>query len=171
MQTLNRATRGRNHILIPSSLRAQLKAMPKCHPSDPRFVALLTLRPSRALFDWYANHPAAYAPKVIDADDIMKDKEAVRRLCQEIDFAPDAVQYEWETRKEEDPVMAAFLSTICASKGIKPGLEARCLDIEAEKAKWVAEFGEKDGEDLARSVYDAMPDYEYLLKQRVTGTQ
>lgn len=158
-------------MMFPSLLRTQMKAKYDCHPSDARFVALLTLHPSRALFDWYANHPAAYAPKVIDADDIMNDREAVRQLCREIDFDPDAVQYEWETREEEDPLMAAFLSTLIASKGIKPGLEARCLDIEAEKAKWIAEFGEKDGTDLAQFVYDAMPDYEYLLKQRVTGTQ
>jgi hypothetical protein len=66
---------------------------------------------------------------------------------------------------------APFLSTIYSSKGIKPGLEARCLDIEAEKKKWIAEFGEQDGEILAKYVYDAMPDYEYLLEKRVRGSK
>jgi hypothetical protein len=135
------------------------------------FAAFLTLRPSRALFEWYANHPAALPPKVIDADDIMNDKEAVRQLCLDIDFDPDAVQYEWETRQEDDPMKAPFVSTIYSSKGIKPGLEARCLDIEAEKVKWIAEFGDEDGEIMAKYVYDAMPDYEYLLEHRVRGSK
>jgi hypothetical protein len=91
----------------------------------------------------------------------------VRQLCREIEFDPDAVQYEWEAREETDPAKAAFLSTIAASTGIKPGLEARCLDIEAEKAKWVEEFGEVDAADLAKAVEAAMPDYEYLLSHRV----
>ena len=104
---------------------------------------------------------------ILDADDIMKDREAVRQLCREIEFDPDAVQYEWEAREETDPAKAAFLSTIAASTGIKPGLEARCLDIEAEKAKWVEEFGEVDAADLAKAVEAAMPDYEYLLSHRV----
>jgi hypothetical protein len=158
-------------LMFPSFLRTQQKAMPGVSTSDAYYKAIMTLRPSRTLFEWYANHPAACTPKVIDADDIMNNKAAVRQLCIDIDFDPDAVQYEWETRHVEDPMMAAFLSTINGSKGIKPGLEARCLDIETEKAKWVAEFGEQDAKDLAKFVYDAMPDYEYLLEQRVRGAK
>ena len=67
--------------------------------------------------------------------------------------------------------MATFKSTLNASKGIEPGLEARSLNIEEEKVKWAAEFGEKDAEDLAKFVHEAMPDYEYLLKRRVRGDQ
>jgi hypothetical protein len=158
-------------LMFPSFLRTEQKALPDTSIRDPMFPAFLTLRPSRTLFDWYANHSVALTPRVIDADDIMNDKEAVRQLCLDIDFDPDAVQYEWDTRKENDPMKAPFLSTIYSSKGIKPGLEARCLDIETEKVKWIAEFGEQDGEILARYVYDAMPDYEYLLEQRVRGSR
>jgi hypothetical protein len=158
-------------LMFPSLLRTELKALPNSSIRDPLFVAFLTLRPSRALYEWYASHPAALSPKVIDADDIMNNREAVRQLCIDIDFDPDAVQYEWETRQEDDPMKAPFLSTIYSSKGIKPGLEARCLDIEAEKKKWIAEFGEQDGEILAKYVYDAMPDYEYLLEKRVRGSK
>jgi len=154
-------------LMFPSLVRAQSKVLPNSHPSVPRLVVTLTLRGSRALFDWYLNHPSALAPKVIDADDIMNDREAVRQLCREIDFDPDAVQYEWESREEKDPQKAVFLSTIAASTGIKPGLEARGVDFEAEKAKWVEEFGEKDAADLTKAVEAAMPDYEYLLSHRV----
>jgi hypothetical protein len=157
-------------LMFPSLVRAQGKVLPNSRPSVPRLVVTLTLRGSRALFDWYLKHPAALSPKVIDADDIMKDREAVRQLCREIDFDPDAVQYEWETREEKDPAKAAFLSTIAASTGIKPGLEARCVDLEAEKVKWVEEFGEVDGRDLAKAVEAAMPDYEYLLSHRVRSS-
>ena len=161
----------RHHVLMfPSFLRAEQKALPNTSIRDPMFASFLTLRPSRTLFEWYAKHPAALTPKVIDADDIMNDQEAVRQLCVDIDFDPDAVQYEWETRREDDPLKAPFVSTIYSSKGIKPGLEARCLDIETEKAKWIAEFGEQNGELLAKYVYDAMPDYEYLLERRVRGS-
>lgn len=158
-------------LMFPSLLRAQLKVFSPCHPGDPRFVALLTLRYSRALYDWYVNNTDAMAPKVIDADDIMNDRSAVRQLCCETGLDADAVQYEWETTEEKDFVMATFKSTLNASKGIKPGLEARSLNIEEEKVKWAAEFGEKDAEDLAKFVYEAMPDYEYLLERRVRGDQ
>lgn len=156
-------------LMFPSFLRTEQKALPNTSINDGIFKGMLRLSPSRALFDWYANHPAALTPKVIDADDIMNDREAVRQLCIDIEFDPDAVQYEWETRQENDPMKAPFLSTIYASNGIKPGLEAGGLDIETEKVKWIKEFGGKDAETLAKYVYDAMPDYEYLLRQRVKG--
>lgn len=85
-------------LMFPSLVRTQGKVLPNSRPSVPRLVVTLTLRGSRALFDWYLKHPAALSPKVIDADDIMKDREAVRQLCREIEFDPDAVQYEWEAR-------------------------------------------------------------------------
>jgi hypothetical protein len=74
-----------------------------------------------------------------------------------------------EERKVEDPLMARFLSTINASKGIKPGLGAKGKTLEAEKKKWVEEWGEEDAEDMARFVSDALPDYEYLHSRRTVG--
>jgi hypothetical protein len=65
-------------LMFPSLVRAQAKVLPNSRPSVPRLVVTLTLRGSRALFDWCLNHPAALSPKVIDADDIMKDREAAR---------------------------------------------------------------------------------------------
>ena len=105
-------------------------------------------------------------PQVIDADDIIHDRAAVRHVCLQTGLDPDAVMYEWETREEKDPRKAAFLSTIYASKGIIPGLAAKGLDFETERAKWREEFGVEDGEDLARFVQEAMADYEYLLSRR-----
>ncbi|XPT03014.1 hypothetical protein M3J09_012117 [Ascochyta lentis] len=157
----------RNPILMfPSMLRAENKAMGPIRPRQLVIAATFTLRHSRDLYDWYSNHENATRPQVIDADDIMNNKAAVRHVCVETGMDPDAVQYEWETRKEADPLKAVFLSTINASKSVIPSLAARGLDFETEKKKWKAEFGDEDGEDLAKFVHDAMPDYNYLLSRR-----
>lgn len=153
-------------LMFPSMLRAQKKVMGPLRPRHLIVAGACTLRHSRSLFDWYLSQGGDLRPQVIDADDIISDRAAVRHICTETGLDPDAVQYEWEARVEEDPMKAVFLSTISASKGIIPNLAARGLDFEVEKAKWKAEFGEEDGEDLARFVLDAMSDYNYLLSQR-----
>lgn len=154
-------------LMFPSMLRAQLKAMgPTTRPRTVMVAATLTLSYSRELFDWYDQQEDAMRPKVVDADDIMKDKAAVRQLCLETGLDPDAVIYEWGTREETDHKKGIFLSTINASKGIIPSLAAKGLDLETEKEKWKTEFGDEDGEDLAKFVADAMPDYNYLLSRR-----
>jgi hypothetical protein len=65
--------------------------------------------------------------------------------------------------------LARFKSTINASKGIIKGMDARSLDIEAERMKWTAEWGEKEAGNLERYVKDAMSDYNYLLSHRTRG--
>lgn len=153
-------------LMFPSILRAEKKALGCPHPSSPMVAITLTLSHSRALYDWYLNHETGPRPQVIDADDIISDKNAVRHICVEAGLDPDAVQYEWETREEPNPMRAIFLSTLYESTGIIPSLSSRGRDFEEEKAKWKAEFGDDDGEDLAKFVLDAMPDYNYLLSQR-----
>lgn len=154
-------------LMFPSMVRAEQKAfgLGAIRPRDPILAVTLTLRHSRALYDWYRSQ-GDFRPQVIDADDIINDRAAVRHVCTAVGLSPDAVQYEWETKEETDPKRAVFLSTINSSKGIIPGLAARGLDFELEKAKWKAEFGDQDGEDLAKFVLDAMPDYIFLLNQR-----
>ncbi|PTQ27066.1 hypothetical protein MARPO_0228s0003 [Marchantia polymorpha] len=158
-------------LMFPSMLRAMIKLNGRARPRDLEVTAMLTLRYSRDLFDWYLNHGGEVKPKVIDADDIINDRAVVRQLCIETGMDPDAVQYEWEIREEKDPLKAIFLSTINASTSVIPGLVARGLDFDIEKVKWKAEFGEGDGEDLAKLVQDAMPDYNYLLSQRTLPGQ
>lgn len=153
-------------LMFPSMFRAWNKAFGTVHTGQPIMRFTLSLRRSRDLFDWYLNNGSEVRPQVIDADDIMNDRAAVRHVCVETGLDPDAVQYEWETREEPDPLRAIFLSTVYASKGIIPSLAARGLDLETEKIKWKVEFGDEDGENLAKFVLDAMPDYEYLLSHR-----
>jgi hypothetical protein len=158
-------------LMFPSMVRAERDAMkrdgqPAIRPRDHIISTCLRLRYTRELYDWYSSQHDAPTPRIIDADDIMNDRDAVRKLCMQTGMNPDAVQYEWEQRTCDDPLVARFLSTINASKGILPGLAAKGLDLEREKEKWVKEFGEEDGEDLAQSVRDAMPDYEFLVARR-----
>ncbi|KAJ4982967.1 hypothetical protein SVAN01_11533 [Stagonosporopsis vannaccii] len=153
-------------LVFPSMVRAEQKAMGHIRPRQPMLAVTLTLRPSRALYDWYVSQETNLQPQVIDADDIINDRAAVRHVCIQAGLDPEAVAYEWESREETDPMKAVFLSTICASKGVIPSLAARGLDFDIEKAKWKAEFGDEDGEDLAKFVLDAMPDYNYLLSRR-----
>jgi len=153
-------------LMFPSMVRTDQKAMPGVKPSDLKVTAMLSLRVSRALYDWYDNNTKATKPRIIDADDIMNSPEAVRELCLQTGLDPDAVQYKWETWEEADPMKATFLATIRTSNGILPGMDSQKLDIEEERTKWKAEFGEEEGEYLARKVYAAMPDYEYLLARR-----
>lgn len=132
----------------------------------PRIFCTLTLRYSRAMYDWYLAKGGELTPRVIDADDIMNDPAAVRQLCNETGLDPEAVQYEWEERQAEKALDKVFLATINGSKGIIKGMDASNLDIEAEKVKWRAEFGNDAGEAIARYVADAMTDYEYLRSRR-----
>jgi hypothetical protein len=157
----------RNPILMyPSMLRAVSKAMGPIRPRQPMLEWILTLRHSRAMYDWYANHGGSLQPQVIDADDIINDKAAVRHICLMTGLDPDSVVYEWEEREEPDPRKAVFLSTINTSKGIIPSLAAQGVDLETEKEKWKAEFGGEDSEDLAKVVLESMADYKYLLSKR-----
>ncbi|CAN9432057.1 unnamed protein product [Alternaria sp. RS040] len=158
-------------LMFPSMVRAQRAWKAETRPCSPYCRAVLTLKHSRALYDWYVKYgaKAGITPRVIDADDIMNNPAAVRQLCEQTGLSADDVQYEWEERKVEDPLMARFLSTINASKGIKPGLGAKGKTLEAEKKKWVEEWGEEDAEDMARFVSEALPDYEYLHSRRTVG--
>jgi len=157
--------------MFPSAIRAQRSVKMGGNPDNRFGHAMLSLRRSRELYDWYLEHgtKAGITPCVIDADDLMKDPAAVRRLCLQTGLDPETVQYEWEERKVDDPLIARFLSTLNASTGILPGLTAEGLDIEAEKKKWVDEFGKEAGEALARRVDESMADYEYLWERRTTS--
>lgn len=153
-------------LMFPSMLRAQSQTMPETNTNLLRVSFSMTLRPTRALYDWYRQHGGELIPRVIDADDIMNDRAAVRQLCIETGLDPEAVQYEWEERHEDNPLLASFLSTIYASKGIVPGLTSAGLSVDDEKTKWQAEFGDDIADGLAKLVNDAMPDYNYLLSRR-----
>jgi hypothetical protein len=157
-------------LMLPSYLRASKLIRPGAYPNQPRSAMHMTLRYTRAMYDWYlGNAIEGRTPKVIDADDIMTNPAALRRLCIESGLDPDALQFEWEEVHDGRPKWKVFTARINASRGIIEGLDARNLDIEAEKAKWVDEWGEDEAESLAKYVEDTMPDYDYLRSRRVRG--
>jgi hypothetical protein len=157
-------------LMLPSYLRASKLIRAGAHPSQPRTAMHMTLRYTRALYDWYLDTAIeGRMPRVIDADDIMTNPAAVRQLCVESGLDPDALQYEWEEVHDVRPKWKVFTARINASTGIVKGLDARDLDVEAEKAKWILEWGEDEAESLAKFVEDTMSDYEYLRSRRVQG--
>jgi len=123
------------------------------------------------VYGWYLQQGEDIRPRIIEADDIMSNKDVVHQLCIETGLDRDSIQYEWKIREEADPLKKKMMERITASTCIVPGLEARGLDIETEKSKWKAEFGEKDSERLAKYVMDVMPDYLYLHSRRVQSVQ
>lgn len=154
-------------LAFPSMMRAQSDVLENTSTRNPRTWSSMEFKHSRALYDWYCENAGKMQPRIIDADDIMNDPATVRQLCIDTGLDPDAIQYEWEVRHMDHPVHSRMLSTIYASKGIVKGKDARGLDIEEEKVKWKAEWGDEEGENMAKIVYGAMPDYEYLLSRRV----
>jgi len=158
--------------MFPSMLRAQKDSFPDTKPRTLYTCTTYTLKYTRALYTWYASQSSTSGiiPRIIDADDIMNNAPAVRELCLQTGLDPDSVQYSWEEKKIEDnPLMARFLSTINASKGIKKGYEAKGLTLESERKKWAEEWNEEFARDLEDFVSRAMDDYEFLWERRVTG--
>jgi len=144
-------------------LRTREKAGVPTHPTSKMSKAQMTLRPTRELYEWYLNHEGALSPKVIDADDIMNSPEVVHQLCLETGLDPDAVIYEWETFEPQDRLKKAFLATLGSSRGVLPGFDSKHLDMEKERAKWVADWGEEYARDLKMMIDDSMEDYEVSL--------
>ena len=60
--------------MFPSMLRTQLKAMPgnpNTHMRNPRVYSAMTLRYSRAIYEWYLENAGKMKPRVIDAEDVI----------------------------------------------------------------------------------------------------
>jgi hypothetical protein len=95
-------------------------------------------------------------PKVIDAHDIMTTPSTLRQLCVESGLDPDALQYEGEEFHDDRPKWKMFTARMNASTGNIKGLDARNLNIEAGKVKWIAEWVTDEGERLAKFVEDTI---------------
>ncbi|KAF2729298.1 hypothetical protein EJ04DRAFT_396098, partial [Polyplosphaeria fusca] len=119
--------------------------------------------------------PDVTFPVVLDADDIQAPNapKLMRLYTSAVGLDPAAVKFEWSAAKQEEvEEMNHFekrlLDTISASTGIVPGKTAQGIVIEDEKAKWREEFGELVGGKLGVWVEDAIEDYEWMRKWRLT---
>ncbi|KAL1954178.1 hypothetical protein VTO42DRAFT_1534 [Malbranchea cinnamomea] len=182
-------------IAFPSFYRAALdvqNGLGGSFTSDQKSV--LTFWHIRKLYDWYEadiaksgsapsssgqteGHSTLPWPVVIDADDIIRDPEAMaNKLCEIVGLDKTKLQFEWEPDTGEtvlpgnelfNKAARRMMSTLRASTGILKEKLAANIDIDAEAKKWKEEFGEEEGADIERRVREAIPDYEYLKARKL----
>ncbi|KIW68594.1 hypothetical protein PV04_04531 [Phialophora macrospora] len=112
-------------------------------------------------------------PVILDADDIITSPVIVKRLASQIGMDISSLKFKWdampvEDRKMVSPLLQTMLSTLLASDGIQVAKAAgQAVDIEAEKKKWGAEWGERKARKMERWVQAAMGDYLFLRERRM----
>ncbi|KAI1321532.1 hypothetical protein F5Y16DRAFT_416880 [Xylariaceae sp. FL0255] len=144
-------------------------------PGSEPLKTEITLRWTRALYDYYANSPstASLFPIVLEADDIMRYPALVAKYATLSGLDPSKLKFTWDEATPDQvaklpKVEQRMLSSLNASKGIDTSKLSTGINIDAEAVKWREEFGEEDGRKLEGWVRDAMDDYEYLLARRMT---
>jgi hypothetical protein len=142
-------------------------------------VIEMTMHWSRALYDWYTAQKTISSqttpspwPIILDADDIMREPDTVRRYSQILGLDPEKLRFEWAPADESElkkmgGVERRMRSTIAASGSIIQGKTAEGIDINLEATKWKKEFGEEEGRKIEEWVRKAMPDYEYMREKRL----
>jgi hypothetical protein len=151
------------------------------------FVSNMTFRWTRYLYDWcleQSKSNGSSVPLILDAHDVIHNQDVVLRFCEETGLDKNAVQFEWKDdninqlmlrlqnsqnevsdyEKEANKIMTSTLRT---SSGIIKDKTPATVDIEAEVEKWKEEFGPEGAAMIERTVWAAMPDYEYLREKRL----
>ncbi|KAA8649377.1 hypothetical protein EYZ11_005637 [Aspergillus tanneri] len=141
---------------------------------------MMTLRWTRQLYDFYADHFAATEsaqgscndcnlwPLVLDADDVITHPTVVAKFCDLVGLDATKLKFKWEKeRQERSPREKAMMSTIDESTGVNPSKATGCVDIDKEAARWKTEFGEDIGQMIDTFVREAMPDYMFLRSKRL----
>jgi hypothetical protein len=168
-------------LVFPSNYRTGIDLQgAEAAKSDPYLSIEMTMRWSRALFEWYTTHYESLPktdldfswPIILDADDIMLEPDVVRRYSEILGLDQSKLRFSWEPARTEDlegmsRAEKRMRSTIVASDGIVEGKTSVGLDIAEEAKKWRAEFGEEEGKRLEVWVRAAMPDYEYMRARRL----
>lgn len=179
----------------PSLYRAMTKLIADgfMAPDGIKGAALtnMTLRWPRMLYDWYMEQPdVPMPPTVVDAHDLIHNPEIVLKFCEQTGLDKSVVQFEWDGENAEkksnqwapapdaDPdaedhdvhrrAAIIMLSSLEGSSGVLKDRAPATIDIPAEVAKWKVEFGEETAQFLEKTVWDSMPDYEYLKARRLT---
>ncbi|EFR01882.1 hypothetical protein MGYG_04882 [Nannizzia gypsea CBS 118893] len=171
-------------LAFPSLYRAlcELETPANDEEADSLGEHCMTLRWTRALYDWYSRNLTATEsyidgrttwPIVLDADDIMTDPDVVVRFAEIMGMDVSQLSFSWtpasmKQKKQMDPFTKRYLSTLLSSGGIVQGKIAGSIDIESEAKKWCLEFGYRAGKRIERLVREAMPDYKFLKSRRLT---
>ncbi|KAF1739157.1 hypothetical protein CRV24_001089 [Beauveria bassiana] len=166
-------------LAFPSYYRVNLSFcggdMAKLEKERVPYVAMAcTLRWTRQLYDWYAEAWTAQGrqakkPIVLDADDMLQSSLVILRFCDLVGLDRDKVKFHWDpvSKEERGGVSAVTRQTLHSSSGITKGKSFQGLTIEGEAEKWKAEFGELVGNRIEGWVRAAMPDYTYLVGEKL----
>ncbi|KAJ5716506.1 hypothetical protein N7493_008417 [Penicillium malachiteum] len=148
----------------------------------------MAMRWSRVLYDWYMEQGnGVVPPPILDAYDLINNRDAVVTFCTKIGLDPNALQFEWDAQQNDQNwasdkakakagndvegghIRAAniMLSTLTHSSGVVKNKTPENVDIDAELVKWKAEFGDEIAKSIETSVAESMPDYEYLKARRL----
>jgi len=123
---------------------------------------------TRLLYNFFSAH--GIEPVLIDADDLMTDREFVGRFCVRLGLDPEATIFSWPkiTEKEKadmHPMQYISQSTLYESTGVDSGLAVKNRNMEAEEIAWKREFGE-DADMVEECIDRAMPHYKWLFERR-----
>ncbi|KAI4263863.1 MAG: hypothetical protein L6R42_001010 [Xanthoria sp. 1 TBL-2021] len=165
---------------FPSLYRAIVKLDGKEAADRDDFAALMiTLEWTRSLYEFYVQRQGSLAcspaesvhwPIIIDADDIMAHPNVVAQLCDRMGMDHQQLRFSWDQVRTEDISdvdLKVLRSTLYESTGIIGGKTSTDLDIDAEAAKWRAEFGNTAAERIAKLVREATSHYDYLRERRL----
>jgi hypothetical protein len=177
----------RNPILvIPSHYRSEVDLESKEEIAGKSQAQMVKMSTSfsrvRKLYTWFRkNSPHCQSPDedgvqwpvVLDADDVIQDKELVRRYAKMVNLDPEKLQWEWYPIPEEKQDQIGFVEkrmrkTVNDSSGILKGKTMEGVVLEEEIEQWKAEWGEGEGAKIERWVLADMGDYEFLRERKLT---
>lgn len=136
----------------------------------------------RQLFDWYKAQvpadvytgpnpkgPGPFMPIIVDADDLLEGTDTIERVCERANFSKDKVLYSWDTVSDDtkDVVSRSYLKGLWESTGVDKSKSSKGVTAEAKHAAWKDEFGQEVADFLLASANEHMPDYEYMLAQKI----
>ncbi|KAH8172526.1 hypothetical protein LIA77_06781 [Sarocladium implicatum] len=129
----------------------------------------------RTLLEFYVNayDETDLFPIVIDADDMISSPGLMSHYARITGLNPDKLRFTWDRASAEEldkmsQQKRMMLSSLNESDQLDSSKVAGSLDMDQEKLKWVAEFGEEDAKTLEEWVRAAMPHYEYMRLRRLT---
>ncbi|KAE9364026.1 hypothetical protein N431DRAFT_448566 [Stipitochalara longipes BDJ] len=167
-------------LVFESQYRARISIEGKeqAKASMPIVPLEMTMRWPRKMYDWYLEYFAKAQPTntmwpiVLDADDVMTNRDLVRHYATLIGMDSAKLQFTWEPFIPEamslrEELISKLTVTINASTGVIESKAGLGLDLDTKAQEWKEEFGEEEGKKLEKLVREAMPDYEFMLSRKL----